>query len=113
MCFMQHVGDQSLLIEGSQRRKNPGGVAPGCQQGWIEGRKLLWFLVCLLAQPALNLRAVFIAGFSGWFVLDVSTGTGAFARPGFYFYERRRFFFEFVVKMSRQSNYSSDEELNG
>jgi len=107
MCFKKHIGDQPLFIERCQRRKNPEGIAPGCQQGWIEGRKRLWFLVCLLVQPALNVRAAFITGFSGGFILDMSTATGAFARPRFYFYERR-FFFEFVVKMSRQSNYSSD-----
>jgi len=105
---MQHVGDQPLFIEGCQRRKYPESIAPGCQQGWIEGRKRLWFLVPLLAQPALNVRAAFITGFSAGFILDVSTASCPFARPGFYFYELRRFFFEFVVKMSRQSNYSSD-----
>src|SRR2546429_10022362 len=106
MCFKKHIGDQPLFIKRCQRRKYPESIAPGCQQGWIERRKRLWFLVPLLAQPALNVRAAFITGFPGGFILDVSTATGALACPRFYFYESR-FFLEFVVQMSRLSNYSS------
>src|SRR5579884_2943413 len=56
--LMQNISNQMLVIKGRQRRENPGGIAPGCQQGGVEGRfvilaaltgKLLLIFIALLA----------------------------------------------------------------
>src|SRR6266849_2553924 len=102
-----------LVIERRQRRKNPGGIAPGSQQRWIKCWTARLLFICLFVQPALDINAAFITAFPGRFGLHVSAGPGrgTLAHTRLYLYERYRLFFGIIFQKTLQS-ISSFEWIN-
>src|SRR3712207_2951719 len=70
-CFLaaadvvQYVRDQLPLVEMRQRRQNPQPVALARQERRVELRLGAFRLGFVLPQPALDIRAVLVTGFSG------------------------------------------------
>src|SRR5579885_2706439 len=94
--LVQNIGNQMLVVKGRQRRENPGRIAPGCQQGGIEGGfvalaaltgKLLLVFIALLAQPALHIAAGLVAGLARRPGMSKRADSGPLALAGLHFHE--------------------------
>src|SRR6266568_5405261 len=103
MSFVQHIGDQMLFIKWLERRKNPGRIAPGSQQCWMETSARLLHIIRLLSQPALNVSAIFITCLPGGFGLRMRASTSTLAHIRLYFLECDKLFFRIVFERSLQS----------
>ena len=87
MSFVQHIRDQMLFIEWLERRKNPGSIAPGSQQCWMETSVGLLHIIRLLSQPSLNISATFITCLPGGFGLRIKASSSTLTHTRLYFLE--------------------------